>query len=1420
MQHMYYKLTTPQYDIHVREMVYAKTDVNILYFVIHIDEKIEERQMQQAVCAAIKKHKAVRTRIRLMDQEPYQYFAGAEEFCPGVVELTQQSEEEQKKLYRQWGQTPFTYLNGALFDFKILRLPNDTYGLFCKFHHVWCDGWTTGILWTDILLNYCRIREGKTLPDINEGLPEALIERSCEYAGSRQCETDQRFFREYLKGLEVTGTVKTDQHAGADRSVVFELPQEFTERIKIYCNRWEITPYCVFMAALTVYGCGIASASETVVGMARLNRDTKEARETAGMFVKQVPLRMRVGEGEQFHSLCRKILTESREVSKHKKYPMTEIMNDVQREHGFTGGLISYALSFQREKIELVGYELPVSLWFGNATVCAEPLVVHVIDLMDHGFQVFYDYQKAYFNTEKICYLHDSILNIIYHGMEENVPVTELPLIGDHEQKAISERARETIRPIEKKETILDLFDRQAKRTPDRTAVAGADGVYTYAETGSAGDAVAAQLQGLDIQKEDVIGVMLNRNSNVFFALLGIMKAGGCFVLLDPKYPKERVEAIAKDCAMKYIYTEPGWKEQYGTARNICIDITKPDAFVPVCIEPDQLCYMIYTSGTTGKPKGVQIEHRSLYNLVLPDHSEFMRDVAEHGTMAYAIGAFSFDISLFELFTTVLNGVPVTIATDAEVENPLSLAKRMKEQHVDVLYGTPSRLLSYCEWKEFLPAIQKLKIVLSAGEAFLPSLHDTLSEIHGVQGHTLHIYNGYGPTEATIGTSFQRVTGKDITLGVPMANYKLRCMDQNGRMLPFDTVGELYIGGKGLARGYAQKALTDRAFVTVGNERYYKTGDLVSRRLDGGLNYEGRKDNQIKLRGFRIELEEIEMVMKQHTPVKEVAVILKKGQQHDFICAFYVSKSELSEQQLKEKAEKYLPYYMIPSVMKHMEKLPVNRNGKTDKQLLEQIEIEYQKEYVPAQSKLQKTLTEIAESILGIGKVGIDDNLFDIGANSLNMARYAVEAMAYGLRFHYTDLFKYSTIRAFSSYLEKEKEYADDEIQNYGYEGIRKMLAGQTGELTAKRRLKYVFLTGATGYLGIHVMNALLEQKDTILYCLVRGKGKITPVKKLNAKLFYYFEKSLFDYEPERIHILEGDLNEVDLIALCFTYPIDTVIHCAADVSHYTHGGSMKKINTDSVKQLVELCKYKQAEIIHVSTISVGQFRDAGTEHTQECFTEKDFYFGQNLENQYLRTKFLAERIVLNEMEQGTLQGKIVRVGNLQGRYVDGEFQINFKTNAFTTRLRTYVKLGFIPAYIWNEAVDYSPIDYAADAICLIAGYHMNQQVFHMMNDKKILYQDIFECLEEHGYPLEKLSKEEYEERVKRILSDAEERFKLSDIAADLTTEMEELKEVQVTSTDTTEILTKAGFTWPVIDKNYLIKYTDKIQQLGVFDFY
>lgn len=1373
-------LTPPQLNIYAREITAPGTDMNNLFFIVKIYETVRIDLLSQAINLFIGQNEAVRTCI-VDGAVPMQYVLPHRE---KEIELVDLCGQDYADIVTMWGQEPFVFYDSRLYDFKILKLDENTYGLYCKFHHIWCDGFATGLIWSGILTGYLGLLHGGI--EENETLGIDVLQKNNAYT-----DEDEVFWEEYFKDLSLSEdylSASERRNKSSDR-MVFEIDAETTLMIKKFCLDHHIKPYIFFTAMMSLYQMRKCGGDDIVVGSLRLNRDTEEERKAVGMCVMDAPLRLKSNTNITFLELCAMVAGEAKKTSVHKKYPFTDTVEKVKSKQKIERSLLDFTVSYQKAKITTGKYRLSTAMWFGAPGVIADDLILHVLDLYDKNFTVFYDYKKSIYSMKQIEFLQAALMEMA-HQVTENPIISHMNLLSPQEEAYL--KGLETISgEVQINQTVLDMFAEVVEQNGNKKAVTGTGQDLTFSKLDKKSNKVANYLKSQGIKPDDIVIIMLPRGNEVVVAALGALKAGGAFCFVDPGFPQERIDYILSDSGAKCILTPNALTDAF----------KESEEFTPVSISPNSVAYAIYTSGTTGKPKGVLVEHKCLAGTASHKGSEMIKTMKEAGRATLAITSLSFDLSVIEIFFSLVNAITVVIATQKEIENIDLLAKKMAQNDVNTLIITPSRLMIYMDDSNFNNAMKNIDFLMVSGEAFIPELYEKIRSVNP----GCRIYNCYGPSETFV-TTYKEVTGGSVNLGIGFKNYCMYILDRNRNRLPFRAVGELYVGGIGVSRGYQNLPLeVAEKYIEFEGNRLYRTGDLVRFNDQGELDFFGRIDTQVKIRGLRVELADIESTITGFGSINSNTVILKDG----CLIAFYTASEKISTDDLKVYLQGKLPYYMIPSAFVSIPVLPTTLNGKIDKKKLMEIPVELTRKSTPPRNDFEHSLCCIFEKVLNVRNVGIKDNFFEIGGNSLLAAKVIIEANARGLDLTYSDIFDRPTVLELGKHTQIKEN-----VEHFDYSIFQDVLKRKEAPVKAVA-YNHVLLTGATGFLGLHVLCELLENTGSTVYCMVRGRGNLQPEKRLKGLLFYYFSKSYDDLFGNRIIIIPGKVEDApDMPELS---KIELVINCAADVSHFTYGSAMYQVNVGLVKTLIEFCKSRKARLIQISTPGIGMFGIMGKTEKKEALAETDFYFGQDLTNAYVATKFMAEREVLLAAASG-LNAGICRVGNLQGRLSDGEFQINKNSNAFQNTLKVYLKLGLIPESTYQSHVDYSPVDRTAEAIITLAMSNNSNVVEHVFADGKTPYSEIVECLLGLGYKLEVVSDKAYEKYVKEILNNGEKRAILTDIVDALTNNVDGHYEIGYECSHTSLILKELGFAWQKTSREYINKCLQAVSDLGIFE--
>jgi thioester reductase-like protein len=715
-------------------------------------------------------------------------------------------------------------------------------------------------------------------------------------------------------------------------------------------------------------------------------------------------------------------------------------------------------------------------------------------------------------------------------------------------------------------------------------------------------------------------------------------------------------------------------------------------------------------------------------------------------------------------------------------------------------------------------------ICRAGGEKFSDQLLEQMRKVTKAR-----IFNCYGPTEITVASNNKELThAKVVTVGKPQLNVKEFIVDTDGNELPVGVVGELYIGGRGVARGYNNlEEMTRERFINYHNERVYKSGDYAKWLPDGDVVILGRTDHQIKLRGLRIELGEIENVMLKVKGMKKVVILIRKLNDKEHLCAYYTADREIAPEDLKAEIAKSLTQYMVPTAYLQLKEMPMTPNGKTDVKALPEPQLAVTSAYTEPVNETERIFCDIFANILQMDKIGATDNFFELGGTSLVVTRVIIEADKAGLHVAYGDVFAHPTPRQLARLITGGTENeGTDEVADFDYTPINTLL--QRNTLNNFRRgerqpLGNVLLTGATGYLGIHILNDLIHSDAQNIYCLVRGKSQEKAESRLRTLLYYYFANAYKNLFGTRLHIIMGDVTN-DLTSLVSSLDtmssplqIDTVFNCAAIVKHFSEGTEIEDVNIGGAKRCVEFCIQTGAKLVHVSTASTRGLW-AG-EVKNEIFTEQRFYMGQYLGNKYIYSKFMAERLILDAIATHGLSAKIMRVGNLAARSTDGEFQANFSTNSFMGRIKVYNMLGCCPYSMRNKRVEFSPINEVAHAIVLLATTPKECTVFHPYNIHTQFLGDVLTGLSSVGEGIKFVEQEEFAEIMEQAKDNPQKAKQMSSLLAyqDMA-HGQKTTDVDRDNDYTTQVLYRLDFAWSPTSWDYVERMLTAIGGFGFFE--
>ena len=639
-------------------------------------------------------------------------------------------------------------------------------------------------------------------------------------------------------------------------------------------------------------------------------------------------------------------------------------------------------------------------------------------------------------------------------------------------------------------------------------------------------------------------------------------------------------------------------------------------------------------------------------------------------------------------------------------------------------------------------------------------------------------------------------------------------------------IGELYIGGVAVAEGYRNlPEKTAQAFVDYRGQRMYRSGDYAKYDESFNVIILGRLDNQVKLRGLRIELGEIEGLIAAQPDIKKVAVVIRKLGGQDNLCAYFTADRQIDIDALRDELKKHLTHYMVPTAYLQMVEMPMTANGKTDiRHLPEPVPVTLG-EFVAPANKTEEFFCESFKKALNLEKVGATDDFFEIGGTSLVVTAVVLDASENGFPITYGDVFKYTTPRALAE-LFKDGEVATDSgtfnFDDYDYSKINALLEKNNAESFKNgemRALGNVLITGATGFMGAHLVAQYLDDEDGIVYCMLR-KGKFnSAADRMHNMLFYYFGTRFEDVFESRVRVVEGDVTDYKHFEKLEGEPIDTIFNCAANVKHFSNGTDIEDINVGGVVNCIKLCEKTGARLIHFSTISVSGTTDDITKLTRRALDEQGFYYGQTLDNKYTSSKLMGERMLLEAVAEHGLDGKVIRVGTLAARESDGEFQINFLTNNFMGRLRSYELLGCFPYQMIENQVCMGPIDTSCNAFLRLAKTPKECTVFNAVNNHTLPLGDIIRQMNAAGINIRFVEYEEFAHALNEAQKDPDKAAILSSMTAYMNTAHgKKVIALPFESHYTTQILARLGFFWNASNERYVNDFINVLKGFRFFD--
>ncbi len=994
---------------------------------IRIIGKLHMDALKKSIHEIIKRHEILRTIFTIVHTQPFQVILKDLSLDFPIIDISALPESEKEYKIREFAdkeaRIAFDLKKGPLLRIKILKAGEEDHVVLLTMHHIISDGWSMGIFTREIAALYDSFRRGKPSP-----LPVLKIQYADyskwqnDFLRGKELDRQLTYWKERLGDVPPIIQLPYDKprplhQTFAGKHLSFRLSRKSSVQLKKIAHENEATLFMVLLAAFQTLLYRYSGQDDISVGTVIANRNFAETENLIGFFVNTLILRNDLSGDPDFLVLLRKVKEVTLGAYAHQDLPYEKLVEIIQPDRDLSSPpLFNVLFSLQNipsKEIELSDIKieaLPIesdSVKF-DLTLSMEERNDEISGSFGFNTDLFQQ------NTIERMIVHFKTL-LEHIAADPKRPILSYPILQDKEKEQIVYQWNQTDITYPDT-TIHHLFEEQVRKTPDKEAVhipatdptEGISAQITYAELNRRSNRLAHYLIKQGLKKEQVIGICLERSAEMIIAMLAILKAGASYLPIEPTYPEDRIRFMLEDTGAAFILTQRSLADRFTTYSGSVIvldresdQITTEDGSNPdLQIDPGSIAYIIYTSGSTGKPKGVLVEHRNLVNYIL-----FARDLfalsAKDRVLQFA--SISFDAAGEEIYPTLISGATLVLRNDAMISSARTFFESAHRFGLTVLD------LPTAYWHQLADEIHRntlqlpanLRLIIIGGERAIP---ERVLWWQKKFGKRIRLLNTYGPTETTVVATYWELppdTGpqpfsREVPIGKPIANARVYVLDRLLNPVPIGVPGELVIGGAGVARGYlnrpdlTKEKFLDNPFSKQG--KMYRTGDLVRFLAEGQIEYLGRIDQQVKIRGFRIELGEIEALLRKHKAIRDAVLMAREDRPGDRkLVAYYVTrdKNPVPAAELRLFLKQELPDYMIPAIFMQIEEIPVSVTGKTNYRALprpgsERPELE--KKYVAPRNGLEKYLADLLQDVLKIDKIGVHDNFFEIGGDSLKAA--------------------------------------------------------------------------------------------------------------------------------------------------------------------------------------------------------------------------------------------------------------------------------------------------------------------------------------------------------------------------------------------------------------------------------------------------
>jgi myxalamid-type nonribosomal peptide synthetase MxaA len=1351
------------------------TPFNNMSGVARVPVRVEPALFSRCLDDVVQRHDILRMSFGMADGAP----AGAiaERVTVPLRVLEDVDEAERDRIFASDARTPFDLAAAPLLRVTIAPVGTDECLIQLTMHHLISDGFSNGVFFREFGELYRARSAGLTpaLPPLPFQFADFAWWERQRLEGSEGALLVKPWTAE-LTGAPAQLTLPSDHPRPARMSyqgdrMGLDIPDALFARVQSRSQEHGVTPFVTMLAAFAVVLQRYSMQDDLVIGVPVANREESGTETLIGPFLNTLAIRLDLAGDPSFADVVRQAERVTLAGFERQSVPFEKVLQSLQAKRDPSRSpLFQTVFNFQFDRSGAAGgpgfelkevhngtcqFDLLVSLVAGSGTVDG-----HV------------DYYSDVYGATSVRTLIGSYLAVLDAVTQDwQLPVQSIPLLaGDLAPADVTGGVRTA---YDDSMCIDDMIVAQARRTPERIALVGQGRSVSYRELDEQTAALAGQLRA---QIHDEVGahvaIYLPRSVDMVLAAIAVLRAGFSYIPLDPAYPADRIAFIVADAQIAALLAPRA-------AQGSLPAVDVPTIFIDDVAADDKgagpgprtearsaqdRAYTIYTSGSTGTPKGVQVLHRNVVNLL-----DSMRKTPGLGPddVLLAVTSPSFDIAAVEMFLPLMVGARSVIADVADITDGAQLARLLDTHHVTFMQATPAtwHLLVDSGWSG-----RAALRALCAGETFPPALAEDLMT------RCSEVWNGYGPTETTIYSTLHRVTVEDlragsIPIGRPIQNTSAYVLDRSFNAVPAGVLGELCLGGDGVARGYVGRPqLTDASFVVAPfapRPRLYRTGDLVRRRADGVLEFAGRLDHQVKVRGYRIELGEIEAHLGQHPGVGRCVAVVAEDVPGDKMIVAYLEPAAQAAPppatELRAWLRDRLPDYMIPGRIMVLAEFPLTPNGKIDRNRLPATTAEGGADletapatagYVAPRNETEARLVAIWKDVLGLSTVGVEDSFFDLGGHSMLATKLVFRIRtAFDVDLPLQALFESRPTVARIAVLVT----AGLSEGGLPATGVQRLDLAAEAILSPDIRPapgapvhsvaypQHVFLTGATGFLGAFLLAELLATTDAMVFCLVRADSLSEGRERIKATMASYL--ILDPAHEDRIIPVLGSLDQAGLgLSRAEWYHlaqmVDVIYHCGADVNFLKPYQALKATNVRGTEEILRLACDGSVKPVHfVSTTYVfDRFcYPSGVVITEDMVPRHgiEHTFG------YIQSKWVSEQMLVEAGRRG-IPVYIYRPGRVAGHSLTGACQ----TYDFVWQA-TKVAIEMQAAPIIDMLIDITPVDYVARALVHVSRQSaLEGKAYHLVATNPVPESDLVDWIEKFGYTAERLPFEQWRRRV------------------------------------------------------------------------